>query len=265
MAVSTRKQTGRTEGLVSYRPLVGVIDNYWGIAALIIAWQLFVVITNFNTIVMPTPIGVVNAIVSAPEVFISAALITFAMAVAGLLLGAVVGSALAMAAWFSPVAAGILTPLTILFSSVPVVAFIPIIARLFGYDTSTVLAIVVIISFFPTFVFVSAGLRAVPLGSNDLFRVFGASRFATLWYLSLPAALPSFAVGMRIAAAQCMLAAMVAEFLMGTAGLGYLFQLSKSDFDMERAFGTSLLATIVSVTMFVVANKLETRINARWT
>jgi len=52
-----------------------------------------------------------------------------------------VGTGLAVAAWFSAVAAGLLNPLTVLFSSVPVVALIPVIARLLGYDTSTVLAI----------------------------------------------------------------------------------------------------------------------------
>ena len=77
----------------------------------------------------------------------------------GLVMGMAVGTALAIAAWFSPVASGLLNPLTILFSSVPVVALIPVIARLLGYDTSTVLAIVVIITFFPSFVFASSGLR----------------------------------------------------------------------------------------------------------
>ena len=51
-----------------------------------------------------------------------------------------------------------------LFSSVPVVALIPVIARLLGYDTSTVLAIVVIITFFPSFVFASSGLRSAAAG-----------------------------------------------------------------------------------------------------
>ena len=91
---------------------------------------------------------------------------------------------LAIAAWFSPIAAGLLNPLTVLFSSVPVVALIPVIARLLGYDTSTVLAIVVIITFFPSFVFASSGLGALPPGSEDLFHVLGASRFAVLLRLA---------------------------------------------------------------------------------
>ena len=242
----------------------GVVDRYWGIVGLIVAWQAFVYFTAFNRIVMPSPLSVLEAIAAAPATFLWATLATLCVAIIGALVGIVLGSALAVGAWFSPILSGLLTPLTLLFSSVPVVAFIPVIARLLGYDTMTVVAIVVVISFFPAFVFASAGLRALPPGSEDLFRVFGASRIATLWHLAAPAGLPSLAVGMRIAAAQCVLAAMVAEFLMGTAGLGYLFHLSKSDFDMERAFGTSLVATALSLVMFALATSVETRIRDRW-
>lgn len=66
-----------------------------------------------------------------------------------------------------------LVPLRIVFSSIPVVTLIPVLARVFGYDVKTVLVIVVIICFFPTFVFTSAGL-VLPPGSGDLFKGLGA-------------------------------------------------------------------------------------------
>jgi ABC-type nitrate/sulfonate/bicarbonate transport system permease component len=175
-----------------------------------------------------------------------------------------VGTGLAVAAWFSPVAAGLLNPLTVLFSSVPVVALIPVIARLLGYDTSTVLAIVVIITFFPSFVFASSGLRSPPPGAEDLFRVLGASRLSVLWRLALPAAMPNLAIAFKLAAAHAILAAMVAEFLMGTSGLGYLFAKTKSDFQTEQAFGASAVATVISATAFLLAGWVERRVRERY-
>ena len=136
---------------------------------------------SFNPIVvLPTPLAVLGDLASHPGVYLRNVGITLAIAVASLIAGMAVGTGLAIAAWFSPIAAGLLNPLTVLFSSVPVVALIPVIARLLGYDTSTVLAVVVIITFFPSFVFASAGLRALPPGSADLFRVLGASRLTLL-------------------------------------------------------------------------------------
>ena len=247
------------------RPLLlRIVEDYWGVLLLLIAWQAWVVANSFNPIVMPTPLAVLGDLASHPGVYLRNVGITLAVAVAGLAAGMAVGTGLAIAAWFSAVAAGLLNPLTVLFSSVPVVALIPVIARLLGYDTSTVLAIVVIITFFPSFVFASAGLRALPPGSADLFRVLGASRLTLLRRLALPAALPNLAIAFKLAAAHAILAAMVAEFLMGTSGLGYLFARTKADFQTEQAFGVSIVATVISAGAFLLAGRVERRVRERY-
>jgi ABC-type nitrate/sulfonate/bicarbonate transport system permease component len=244
--------------------LVRIFEDYWGVLLVLVAWQLWVVIGRFNVIVMPTPLAVVDDLITHPGVYLSNVGITLAVALFGLVAGMAVGTGLAIAAWFSPIAAGLLNPLTVLFSSVPVVALIPVIARLLGYDTSTVLAIVVIITFFPSFVFASSGLRAPPPGAEDLFRVLGASRLDLLRRLALPAAMPNLAIAFKLASAHAILAAMVAEFLMGTTGLGYLFAKTKSDFQMEQAFGASAVATIISATAFLAAGWVEKRVRERY-
>ena len=93
---------------------------------------------------------------------------------------------IAVLAWTSRLASGIVAPLGLVFSSVPVVTLIPVLARLFGYDIKTVVAIVVVISFLPAFVFTAAGLKSLPPGSDDLFRVLGASRWRRFAHLVAP-------------------------------------------------------------------------------
>ena len=190
--------------------LLRLVEDYWGILLLLLAWQAWVAINSFNPIVMPTPVAVIGDLVGHPGVYLRNVGITLSVALFGLAMGMLVGTALAVAAWFSAIASGLLNPLTVLFSSVPVVALIPVIARLLGYDTSTVLAIVVIITFFPSFVFASSGLRQPPAGAEDLFRVLGASRLDLLLRLALPSAMPNLAIAFKLAAAHAILAAMVA-------------------------------------------------------
>jgi len=251
--------------MITKRPLLlRLIEDYWGVLLILGAWEVWVVANHFNPIVMPTPSAVLGDLIGHPDVYLANVGITLAVAVFGLVAGMAVGTALAIGAWFSPIAAGLLNPLTVLFSSVPVVALIPVIARLLGYDTSTVLAIVVIITFFPSFVFASSGLRALPPGSEDLFRVLGASRFELLRRLALPAALPNLAIAFRLAAAHAILAAMVAEFLMGTTGLGYLFARTKADFQTEQAFGVSAVATVISASAYLAAGWVEKRVRDRY-
>ncbi len=252
-------------GAAAKRPLLlRLVEDYWGVLLVLIAWQAWVSLARLNVIVMPTPLAVLNDLRSHPDVYLDNVGATLAIAAFGLVGGMLVGTALAVAAWFSAVASGLLNPLTVLFSSVPVVALIPVIARLLGYDTGTVLAIVVIITFFPSFVFASSGLRALPPGAEDLLRGLGAGRLDVLRYLALPSALPNLAIAFKLASAHAILAAMVAEFLMGTTGLGYLFAKTKSEFQTEQAFGASLVATVISAAAFLAAGWVEKRVRERY-
>jgi NitT/TauT family transport system permease protein len=246
------------------RALGGFLARFWGVLLLLFAWEAWVEVNRFNAIVMPRPENVFADIIGHPDIYWTNARTTLAVAAFGLVAGMLLGTVLAIAAWWSRVLEGLLTPLGILFSSVPIVALIPVLARLLGYNPSTVLAVVVLISFFPAFVFSTAGLRALPPGSADLLQVMGASRATVLRRLALPASLPSWMIALRMAAAHSVLAAMVAEFLMGTTGLGYLFAATKADLNMERALGTSVVATAVSVTCFLAAMIAERRVRDRW-
>lgn len=244
--------------------LRALIREGWGILLLVALWQAWVIVMELNAIVMPRPLGVLQDLVQQPGIYWRNAVYTVGAAIAGLFLGMALGTVLAVLAWLSTILAGLLTSLTVLFSSVPVVTLIPIIARLLGYDFNTVLAIVVIICFFPAFVFTTSGLRALPAGSADLFKALGARSASTLFRLALPAAVPNWMVALRIASANAILAAMIAEYLMGTAGLGYLFGETKADFNMERAFGATVVATVVSMLFFLAAMAAERLVKERW-
>ncbi|NIZ10582.1 ABC transporter permease [Pseudooceanicola sp. HF7] len=242
----------------------GFLAKYWGVIGVLLLWQGWVWAKDLNAIVMPQPLDVVRDLVTNPGIYLSNAALTLTLAALGLVMGMALGTAIAVLAWTSRLLSGILIPLGLIFSSVPVVALIPILARLLGYDVKTVLAIVVIISFFPAFVFTSAGLRALPPGSEDLFRVFGSSPWQRFIRLVLPSAVPSWMIALRLSAPPAVLSAMVAEFLMGTSGLGYMFRQSAADFQTDRAFGTSVVATAISVLCFTLATLAEKRVNARW-
>lgn len=240
------------------------LQRYWGVIGILALWQAWVVLSGLNAIVLPTPASVVIDLASSPDLYATNALKTFFVAFSGLVLGIAAGIALAILAWASRLLNGLLTPLGLIFSCIPVVALIPIIARLLSYDIRTEIAIVAISAFFPTFVFVGAGLRALPPGSDDLFQVFGASRFQRFLRLVLPSAVPNLMIALRLTAPEAILAAILAELLMGTSGLGYMFRVAAGRLAMDRAFGTSLIATITAVACFGLVMVAERRVEARW-
>jgi ABC-type nitrate/sulfonate/bicarbonate transport system permease component len=234
----------------------------WPVALLLISWQAWVSAAGYNSIVLVPPSAVFGDLLHSPGAYLSPALHTLAFALGGLGLGLGVGLVLAGGAWLSEFLAGVSTPFALLLSSTPVVCLIPIIARLFGYQNRTELIAIAVMTFFPSFVFSSAGLRQLPAMSRDVMLVLHASRLQNLRLLALPAALPALATALRVGATLSILVALLAEYLMQTGGLGTLFAVTMQQFHLARALGASVLAMALSAILFEITRLIELRVLA---
>jgi ABC-type nitrate/sulfonate/bicarbonate transport system permease component len=240
------------------------LGHLWGVAALIVLWQLWVELHHYNSIVTPYPSAVARDLVDHPGAYLGQLGWTVGLALLGLVIGLAVGVALAVVVWLSPVLSGLSTPVSVVLQAVPVVAMIPVLGRLFGYNDRTEVIVAAVVCFFPAFVLTGAGLRRPPPGAEALLGVLGDSTWARLRRIVLPGAVPSILVAVRLTAPLSVLAAMLAEFLMGTKGLGYLFVTASILLQTDRSWGAAVLATVVSVTFFLLASRQEQRVHAGW-
>jgi putative hydroxymethylpyrimidine transport system permease protein len=229
----------------------------WPAVLLIVAWQVWISAANVPAIVAPAPLAVAAELAREPFLYAHAALATFSVALCGLILGTLLGCALAVAIWLTPFAAGAMTVPALLVQSTPLIAVLPVLARLLGYGEQTVIAAATLITFLPTFVLVGSGLRTLPAGAAGVFAALGAKRRAQLTLLALPASVPSVLVAVRIAAANSILAALIAEYMIGQSGLGRLFADAQSQFLTSRSWAASLVATVLSVGAYAAARRLE--------
>lgn len=240
------------------------VARWWAVIMIVLAWHLWVTIAGFNRIVLPTPFDVVRDLITNPGAYVGDTVRTLSMATFGLVVGMALGFLIAVANWASPLLAGLTGPLVLMLRSIPIVAVIPVIARVVGYGDNVVPVVTVLLAFFPAYVMTTSGLRAAPVTSTDVFAALGASRWGTLRRLLIPAALPHLAVALRLSAASTILAAMVAEFLIGTNGLGRLLSISRYRFETDRAFGAALIATVASVLLFQLALRVERAVRHRF-
>jgi ABC-type nitrate/sulfonate/bicarbonate transport system permease component len=238
-----------------------LVFDLWPVFLLLLLWQVWVSTAGYNSIVLVPPAAVVSDLLHFPGAYLSPALHTLAFALGGLGLGMAVGALLALAAWLSELLAGIATPLALLLSSTPVVCLIPVIARLFGYQSRTELIAIAVMTFFPSLVFCSTGLRQLPTMSGDVMLVLNATRWQNLRLLALPAALPALAAALRVGATLSVLVALLAEYLMQTGGLGTLFAVTMQQFHLARALGASVLAMALSVLLFEASRAIELRVS----
>ncbi len=177
---------------------IGAMHAIWPALLVLTVWGLWVEIADVPPAVAPSPIGVLSYIAAHPDVFVSNTVSTLFVVVLGLALGTTAGALLATVSWFSTLARGIIGGPALVTQCLPIVTIVPVLARVFGFETRTIVIITALIAFFPVFVFTASGLRRTPPGADDVFVVLGASRRQQFLRLALPAATPNLLVAVRI-------------------------------------------------------------------
>ena len=140
------------------------------------------------------------------------------MTFAALFVAALLGVVLAVAIASSRLLAAAIQPWAVVLQVTPIVAIAPLIIVWVGDPFASLVVCATIVAFFPVFANTAAGLASAPAELADLFRLYGAGRFATLRLLRLPAALPYFLAGLRISGGLALVGAVVAEFVAGSGG-----------------------------------------------
>jgi len=128
--------------------------------------------------------------------------------------------------------------------AVPSLAWVPLLLIWLGVGELAKIALVAIGAFFPIYVNLVSGIRAVDRKLVEVARIYGYEGWRLAARVVLPATLPSLLVGARIGLTQAWLFLVAAELLASTRGLGYLLiegqQTSRTD---EVLAAILLLAT----------------------
>jgi NitT/TauT family transport system permease protein len=150
----------------------------------------------------------------------------------------------------------------------PIVAISPLIL-IYVRDTTLALLICAwIVAFFPVLSNTTIGLRSADHGLVELMRLYGAGRWQMLWKLRLPAAMPYFLAGLRIAGGLSLIGAVVAEFTAGTAaaGTGLAYRILESGYrlDIPRMYAALALLSVAGIAIYAVLALLSWLILRRW-
>jgi NitT/TauT family transport system permease protein len=152
---------------------------------------------------------------------------TFRVAMAGFLLGVLVGFGLGMLMDRFGLAERGLLPYVVLSQTVPLVALAPLVVgwggrlhvgELTWRPWMSVSVIAAYLAFFPVAVGALRGLRSPPAHSVELMRSFSASWWQSFRRLKVPASVPYLIPALRLAAASAVVGAIVAEISTGIRG-----------------------------------------------
>jgi NitT/TauT family transport system permease protein len=149
------------------------------------------------------------------------ALFTFVAAVAGFVLGGLLGLALGILFVHSRLAERAFVPYVVASQTVPILAIAPLVVVALKADWLSVMAVSMYLTFFPVTIAALRGLRAMDPRALELFRSYAATRRQALWRLRLPTSVPYLFSGFRVAAAASIIGTIIGEQTAGVAsGLG---------------------------------------------
>jgi putative hydroxymethylpyrimidine transport system permease protein len=239
--------------LINLRPLVVL-------AGLLLLWQAAVALTGVPPYILPPPTSVAEALADNLPLLLGHARITLLEILLGLLGGVLIGSLSALAMALLPPLQPWLLPLLVLGQTIPVFALAPLLVLWFGYGLASKVVMATLIVYFPVAAALFDGLRRTEPGWLDLARTMGASRLRLLLHLRLPAALPAFGSGLRIATAVAPIGAVVGEWVGSSAGLGYLMLHANARLRIDLMFAALVMLMAMALTLYVLVDRTLARL-----
>ncbi len=251
---SQRRLQQRVLRLRHIAPLLGIL-------LLLALWQVVTMLRVYPAFIIPTPLSVLERWI---EVARDGRLwlhtwTTVSQMLVGLGIGLCVGILLGYAMAKSRALEDALSPLVLAFQSTPVVAYAPLLVIWFGSGATSKIITSALIVFFPMLLNTIVGIRTVPPSLRDLMRSLKATRWQMFSRLEVPAALPVLFGGLKVSAVLAVIGAVVGEFISAEAGLGYLINRARFDFDTPLVFVAILMLALIARLLYGIVSLLERR------
>jgi NitT/TauT family transport system permease protein len=235
----------------------------------IAAWEAVVRIEDIPRYILPGPLLVAETLWTDAASLSASLLITLRITFAALAAAIVIGSAISLLFAYSRVLEISLFPYAVILQVTPIVAIAPLIIIWLRDDTFLALLLCAwIVAFFPIVSNTTLGLNSADRNLVELFRLYGAAGWQTLWWLRLPSALPYFLAGLRISGGLALIGAIVAEFVAGTGGAetGLASRIFEAGFRLQipRMFAALALLSFTGIAIYGALSLVSWLLLRRW-
>jgi NitT/TauT family transport system permease protein len=232
------------------------------------AWQAYCTIAEVPHYILPSPALIGKTLFTDWNVLWPAMLATGRLTSLALLMAVIGGLALSIAFTQSKWVEMSLFPYAVILQVTPVVAIAPLLQIYMDSAFSAALLCAWIVAFFPILSNTTIGLKSADHNLQDLFTIYGASRWQRLRLLAGPSALPYFLSGLKIAGGLALIGAVVAEFVIGRAGtgLGLASTLLEASyrFNFGRLYAALVLISIMGIAIFGLMSLISYFSLYRW-
>jgi NitT/TauT family transport system permease protein len=231
-------------------------------------WEILVRLFHVPPYVLPGPVAIAHSLFADWGLLSGALAVTLQVTAMALVTAVVLGALLAVVMSQSRWLEMTVFPYMVIMQVTPIIAVAPLVILWVNNLKVGLLICAWLIAFFPIVSNTTAGLKSVDPNLENLFRLYGASRFQSLWYLRMPTAMPYFLAGLRISGGLSLVGAVAAEFVAGTGGQGsgLAFRILEAGYNMNipRMFAALALISLSGLAIHLILTYVSHLCLCRW-
>jgi NitT/TauT family transport system permease protein len=156
-----------------------------------------------------------------------------------------------------------LEPYVAMLYATPMVALIPFILSLFGFEFRAKVIVVTLFGVWPILINTLEGARSVNEELLEVARSYRSNEPQLWWHVIVPYTLPYTMTGVRQGIARCLVGMLASEFLLAASGLGNLILTYTQRFDTEHVLAAVLTITLLATILMAIGRAIENYF-ARW-
>jgi sulfonate transport system permease protein len=211
------------------------VERLAGVVVVVAVWQLLSTsgILSSQTLAGPNEVMRSGWDLATAGTLSSAMWASLQRVITGLAIGIPAGTILALITGLSRLGEDMVDAPMQAMRFVPILGLEPLIVLWFGIGNGAKVSLIVFGVIFPIYVNTSVAIRQIDRRHLELARTVGLGRLSVIRRVVLPAALPSFMVGVRMAVAVSWLLLVFAEQINATNGIGYLIVRGQEFFESD--------------------------------
>jgi ABC-type nitrate/sulfonate/bicarbonate transport system permease component len=176
--------------------------------------------------------------------------------VAGFALGLIIGTSVTVREW---------SHLLLEFlRALPPPVTIPIAVLIAGYSPSMKITVIAITTSWPVVLNTITGVANIRSLLFDVARSLRLSRLESLWTIVIPATIPDFLLGVRVAISTAIVTTLLVEMFTGLPGIGVLMILGQRAYDSAQVFGLLAIIGVLAFGLSMIFAVLESAVLRRW-
>lgn len=214
---------------------------------LVLLWEMLSRLGVFPAYQLPAPTTILETIRGMAQdgsLWTHIGITTFRVFV-GFVLGTFVAVILGSLVGFYKKAEQLLDPLLQAFRSIPSLAWVPLFILWMGIGEPSKVTMIAVGVFFPVYLNIVSGISGVDRKLIEVAKMYGLNTLQLIRRVILPAALPSFLVGLRSGLGLGWMFVVAAELMGASQGLGYLLVLGQNTLSPETIIASIILFAII--------------------